>query len=155
MSEKKILLTEDGLKKYQDELEQLKTVKRKEVAERLKEAIGFGDLSENAEYDEAKNLQAQVEERIFKLEQMLKNYEIIEDNTGEHVNIGSKVTIFDEEFQEEVIYTIVGAAEAAPFEGKISNESPVGAALLNAAVGDRVEVEVPDGIAYYKVLAIN
>lgn len=155
MSDKKILLTAEGLKKYQEELETLKTVKRKEVAERLKEAIGFGDLSENAEYDEAKNLQAQVEERIFKLEQMLKNYEIIEDNTGEHINIGSKVKIFDEKYKEELEYVIVGPAEASPFEGRISNESPVGAALINAKVGDRISVEVPTGIMHYKVLAIH
>jgi len=155
MNEKKILLTADGLKKYQDELEMLKTEKRKEVSERLKEAISFGDLSENAEYDAAKNLQAEVEERIFKLEQMLKNYELIQEEKSEQVKIGSKVIIFDEEFEEELEYTIVGATEAAPFEGKISNESPVGSALLEKSVGDMVEVEAPDGVINYKILKIK
>lgn len=154
---KKVVLTVEGLKKIESELEQLKTVRRKEVAERIKTAIAFGDLSENSEYDEAKNEQAQVEERIFKLENMVRNAEIIDDEdiSLEVISVGSKVKVLDMEFDEEVVYSIVGSAEADPYDGKISNESPVGDALLGKEVGEVVEVQVPDGIIKYKVLEIS
>lgn len=154
---KEIILTQEGFDKLEDELELLKTTRRKEVAERLKEAISFGDLSENAEYDEAKKEQAALEERIMVLENMIRNAVIIDENSVDLniVTIGSIVKIFDEEFGEEVEYTIVGSAEADPYEFKISNESPVGRALLNRKVGDKVEVNVPDGIITLEVLEIK
>ncbi|MBC2576681.1 transcription elongation factor GreA [Peptostreptococcus canis] len=154
---KEIILTQEGFDKLEDELELLKTTRRKEVAERLKEAISFGDLSENAEYDEAKKEQAALEERIMVLENMIRNAVIIDENSVDLniVTIGSIVKIFDEEFGEEIEYTIVGSAEADPYEFKISNESPVGRALLNRKVGDKVEVNVPDGIITLEVLEIK
>lgn len=154
---KEIILTQEGFDKLEDELELLKTTRRKEVAERLKEAISFGDLSENAEYDEAKKEQAALEERIMVLENMIRNAVIIDENSVDLniVTIGSIVKIFDEEFREEIEYTIVGSAEADPYEFKISNESPVGRALLNRKVGDKVEVNVPDGIITLEVLEIK
>ena len=140
-----------------EEVEFLKTVRRKEVAERIKVAISFGDLSENAEYDEAKNEQAQVEERIMKLENMIRKAVIIDESQIDLnvVTIGSIVKVNDVEFDEEVEYTIVGSAEADPYDGKISNESPVGRALLGKTVGDEVDVQVPDGIAKFKILEIR
>lgn len=157
MVERSIFLTVDGLKKLEDQLDELKTVQRKEVAERIKQALAFGDISENSEYDEAKNEQAQLEERIAKLEAMLRNAKIIdeEDITTDKVSIGSKVLVKDLEYDEEIEYTIVGVAESDPYEGKISNESPVGSALLGKKSGDTVEVHVPDGIIEYKVLDIT
>lgn len=154
---KKVVLTVEGLRKIEAELEQLKTVRRKEVSQRIKTAIAFGDISENSEYDEAKNEQAQVEERIFKLENMVRNAEIIDDEdiSLEVISVGSKVKVLDMEFDEEVVYSIVGSAEADPYEGKISNESPVGDALLGKEVGEVVEIQVPDGIMKYKVLEIS
>ncbi|MBS4537556.1 transcription elongation factor GreA [Clostridium sp. D2Q-11] len=154
---KEVVLTVEGLKKIESELEQLKTVRRKEVAERIKTAIAFGDISENSEYDEAKNEQAQVEERIFKLENMVRNARVIDDEdiSIESVGVGSKVKVLDLEYDEEVVYSIVGSAEADPYEGKISNESPVGDALLGKKVDDMVEVQVPDGVIKYKVLEIS
>lgn len=132
MTEKEVLLTPHGLKKLETELEQLKIVKRKEIAERIKLAIAFGDISENSEYDEAKNEQAQLEERIAKLETMLRKAKIIDEDeiSVDTVNIGAKVKIRDLEFDEIVEYTIVGSAEADPYELRISNESPVGKNLL-------------------------
>jgi transcription elongation factor GreA len=155
--EKQVILTVDGLKKLENELEELKTVRRKEVAERIKQALAFGDISENAEYDEAKNEQAQLEERIAKLEKMLRNAKVIDDEdiSIDTVSIGSKVTVLDKEFNEEIEYTIVGSAEADPYEGKISNESPVGSALLGKKVGDIVEVQVPDGVIEYEIIKID
>ncbi len=157
MAEKEIFLTVEGLKKIEDELEQLKTVRRKEVAERIKQALAFGDISENSEYDEAKNEQAWVEERIAKLERTLRNARIIEDEdiSVESVSIGSKVTVKDIEFDEELKYTIVGSAEADPYEEKISNESPVGRALIGRKAGEIVEVQVPDGVIKYEILSIS
>ena len=157
MVERSIFLTIDGLKKLENELDELKTIKRKEVAERIKQALAFGDISENSEYDEAKNEQAQLEERIAKLEAMLRNDKIIdeEDITTDKVSIGSKVLVKDLEYDEEIEYTIVGVAESDPYEGKISNESPVGSALLGNKSGDTVEVHVPDGIMEYKVINIT
>jgi len=157
MVERSVFLTVDGLKKLEDELDELKTVRRKEVAERIKQALAFGDISENSEYDEAKNEQAQLEERIVKVEAMLRNAKIIDDEdiTTDRVSIGSKVLVKDLEYDEEIEYTIVGVAESDPYEGKISNESPVGSALLGSKSGDTVEVHVPDGIIKYKVISIT
>ncbi|MDK2800697.1 MAG: transcription elongation factor GreA [Clostridiales bacterium] len=154
---KQVVLTYEGLKKYEQELEYLKTVKRKEVAEKIKQAKAFGDLSENAEYDEAKNEQAQVEVRIIQLEKMLKNAKVIDDEdiNTDIVNIGSKVKVLDIEFDEEVEYTIVGSSEANPSEQKISDESPVGSALLGKKVGEIAEAIVPDGIIKFKILSIS
>ena len=135
----------------------LETVKRKEVAERLKVAISFGDLSENAEYDEAKNEQAKLEEQILKLDEKLRKAVIIDESQIDLdiVMVGSIVKLYDFDFDEEIEYSIVGSAEADPFEGKISNESPVGKALLGARVGETVEVQVPDGVSKFKVLEIR
>ncbi|TCO71333.1 transcription elongation factor GreA [Marinisporobacter balticus] len=157
MSEKEILLTPQGLKKIEDEYEQLKTVRRKEVAGRIKEAIAFGDLSENSEYDEAKNEQAQVEERIAKLEMTLRKARIIDETqiSLDIVNIGTTVKVKDLEFDEIVEYTIVGSAEADPYDAKISNESPVGQGLLGNKVGDVVDIQVPDGTIQYEILEIK
>jgi transcription elongation factor GreA len=154
---KEILLTQEGYQKLEDELELLKTVRRREVAERIKVAISFGDISENAEYDEAKNEQAQVEERILKLEGMLRRAVIIDESKIDLniVTIGSIVKVKDIEFDEEVEYTIVGSAEADPYDGKISNESPVGKSLLGKAMGETVEVQVPDGVAKFEILEIR
>ncbi|WP_293397955.1 transcription elongation factor GreA [Peptoclostridium sp.] len=154
---KEILLTKEGYKKIEDELELLKTVTRKEVAERIKEAISFGDISENAEYDEAKNEQAKVEERILKLENMLRKAKIIkeEDIEADVVTVGSIVKVMDFDFDEEMEYTIVGSAEADPYDNKISNESPVGSALIGMKKGDEIEVSVPDGTARFKILDIR
>lgn len=157
MEEKKELLTQEGYDKLEQELEYLKTVKRKEVAERLKIAIGFGDLSENAEYDEAKNEQAKLEEQIIKLGEKLRNAEVIDESQIDLniVTVGSIVKLYDYDFEEEVEYTIVGSSEADPFDGKISNESPVGKGLLGARVGEELEIQAPDGVVKFKVLEIN
>jgi len=154
---KEIILTQEGFDKLEEELELLKTTRRKEVAERLKVAISFGDLSENAEYDEAKKEQAALEERIIKLENMVRTAVIIDENSVDLdvITIGSIAKIYDEDFDEEVEYSIVGSAEADPYNGKISNESPVGKALLGSKVGDTIEVNVPDGIIKLKVLEIK
>ena len=154
---KEILLTQEGYQKLEDELEILKTVRRREVADRIKVAISFGDISENAEYDEAKNEQAQVEERIIKLESMIRRAVIIDESKIDSnvVTIGSIVKVNDMDFEEEVEYAIVGSAEADPYEGKISNESPVGKALLGRTIGDIVDVQVPDGVAKFEILEIR
>ncbi|MHB1684916.1 MAG: transcription elongation factor GreA [Bacilli bacterium] len=157
MSEKEVLLTPAGLKKLEDELEQLKSVKRREVAERIKVAISYGDISENSEYEDAKNEQAFVEGRIITLEKMLRNARIINEDdvdTGV-VSIGSTVRLRDVAFKEDVEYLIVGSAESDPTDNKISNESPVGKALLGKSVGSLVEVSVPAGTIRYKVLEIR
>ena len=132
MTEKKVVLTYDGLKNMEAELENLKTVRRKDVAEKIKEARGQGDLSENAEYDAAKEEQAEIEARIVQLEKMLRNAEVIDEEEGakDTISLGTTVTVLDVEFDEEMEYTIVGSAEADPMNGRISNESPVGMALL-------------------------
>ena len=157
MVEKQEILTQEGYNKIEEEVEYLKTIKRKEVAERIKVAISFGDLSENAEYDEAKNEQAQVEERIVKLENMLRKAVIIDESQidSNKVTVGSTVKVYDTDFEEEVEYTIVGSAEADPYNGKISNESPVGRAFIGKHKGDEVEVQVPNGIVIYKILDIK
>lgn len=148
-------LTQEGYEKYKAELEKLKTERRAEIAEKIKIARGFGDLSENAEYDEAKNEQATVESRIMELENLLRTAEIVEETSDKEVcHVGSKVKLFDQTFQEEVVYTIVGSAEANPIKGKISNESPVGSAILGRRVGESVEVMTPGGANVFKVLEI-
>ncbi len=155
--EKKIVLTSEGYQKTQEELEYLKVVRRKEVAQKIKEARSQGDLSENAEYDAAKEEQAEIEARIVQLDNMLRNAEVITEdelNSG-HVSLGNTVVLFDEEFQEEVTYTIVGSAEADPANGRISNESPLGLALIGHIMGDIVEVEAPDGTITFKILGIE
>lgn len=154
---KQVLLTEDGLKALEDELEELKTVKRREIAEKIKVALSFGDLSENSEYDEAKNDQAMVEARIVTIENMLKNVKIIDeqDLNTDTINVGAKVRLYDVEFDETCEYKIVGSNEANPDIGKISDESPVGAALLGHKVGDRVEIETPGGTIAYDVVEIS
>ncbi|HSQ33428.1 MAG TPA: transcription elongation factor GreA [Peptostreptococcaceae bacterium] len=157
MEKKEILLTEDGHRRIEEELEFLKAVRRREVAERIKVAISFGDISENAEYDEAKNEQAQLEERIIKLENMLRKAVIIDESKIDinEVTVGSIVKLKDIDFDEDIEYTIVGSAEADPYDFKISNESPVGKTLLGKKVGDVVDVHVPDGIAKFEVLEIR
>ncbi|MCQ2455647.1 MAG: transcription elongation factor GreA [Clostridia bacterium] len=150
-------VTEDGLKKLQDELENLKTVGRADIAEKIKVARGYGDLSENSEYDEAKNEQAKIEARIVEIEAMLKNVEIIADIKGaaKTVMVGTKVKVLDVEFNEECTYKIVGSTEANPMEEKISDESPVGKALLGRKVGEEVVVEAPAGEIKLKILKIS
>lgn len=160
MESKKITLTTDGLKKLEDELEYLKTKKRKEVSEKIKVALGFGDLSENSEYDEAKNEQAQVELRINELENMLKNVEVIgdEDIDRTKVGIGTKVKILDVEFNDEEWYTIVGSTEADPTKDDnktISNECPLFMAMKGKGIGDTAVLETQDGPIEYKILAIE
>lgn len=157
MSDKKYIMTYEGVKKLEEELEYLKTVKRKEITEKIKVALGYGDLSENSEYDEAKNEQAFVEGRIIQLENMLKNATVIDESeiTTDSVSVGSIVKVKDYDFDEEVEYTIVGSAEADPMENKISNESPVGNALLGKEVGEIIEVNVPDGVSKFEILGIR
>ncbi|OQA15118.1 MAG: Transcription elongation factor GreA [bacterium ADurb.Bin363] len=157
MVNKEVVLTYEGLQKLEQELEFLKAVKRREVAERIKQALSFGDISENSEYDEAKNEQAHVEGRIVQLENMLKNAKVIDEDDvkTDVVSIGSKVTILDVEFNEEIEYYIVGSAEANPSQFKISNESPVGSALMGKKKGTVVDVNVPDGIVKFKIINIK
>lgn len=155
--EKKNLLTYAGLKKLEDELQDLKVVRRKEVAEKIKEAREQGDLSENAEYDAAKDEQRDIEARIEEIEKILKNVEVVveEEVDLDQINVGCKVKLYDCEFEEELEYSIVGSTEANSLEGKISNESPMGKALLGARVGDTVNVETQAGEFSYKVLEIQ
>lgn len=154
---KKNILTYEGLKKYEDELEDLKVVKRKEVAQKIKEAREQGDLSENAEYDAAKDEQRDIEARIEELEKLLKNAEVVDEDEVDldKISIGCKIKILDVEFEEELEYKIVGSTEANSLKGKISNESPVGSALIGHKVGDIVEVETQVGVIQYKVLEIQ
>lgn len=153
---KKIILTQEGLQNLEDELQELKVVRRKDVAAKIKEARGQGDLSENAEYDAAKEEQAEIEARIVTIENMLRNAEVIESDThSDTVTIGNKIKLFDNEFEEEIEYSLVGSAESDPLNGKISNESPIGAAILGHKVGDTVNVETPDGTITFKILEIN
>ena len=149
-------MTEDGLKKYEAELEELKTVKRREVSEKIKVALSFGDLSENSEYDEAKNEQAMVEARILELEGILKNVQIINENelSTDVIHIGSKLVLHDLSLDEKATYQIVGSKEANPLENRISDESPVGQALIGHKAGDHVEIETPGGIVAYDVIEI-
>lgn len=157
MAEKQFILTAEGLKKIEQKFDHLKSVRRREVAERIKQAIEFGDISENSEYEDAKNEQAFIEGEIITLEKMLRNSKLIdEDEVGtDVVSIGAIVVLKDLEFGDELEYAIVGSAEADPAELKISNESPVGQAILGQKVGSIVEVNVPAGILKYEVLEIR
>ena len=154
---KEILLTEEGYKKMEAELEKLKTETRAEIAERIKVALGFGDLSENSEYDEAKNAQAENEDKIVELEAKLRFAKIIDDSEidTKKVQVGNTVKVLDMEFDEEVEYTIVGTTEADITQNKISNESPIGSALLGAKKNQTVDVNAPAGIMKYKILQIK
>ncbi len=153
---KQIIVTEEGLKKLNEELDYLKSTKRKEVVEAIRVALSFGDLSENSEYDEAKNEQAKTEARISELEESLKNVKVISDSevNTDVVNVGNKVLVYDVEFEEDVEYTLVGSTEANPLENKISDLSPIGAALLGRAVGDVVDVHTPGGIIKLEIKEI-
>lgn len=153
---KKNILTEEGLKALEDELQDLKVYRRKEVAQKIKEAREQGDLSENAEYDAAKEEQRDIELRIEEIDKILKNAELVIDDDVDSsvINIGCTVRIQDLEFDEEMEYKIVGSTEANSLKGKISNESPVGKALIGAKVGQKVEVETPSGMIAYKILEI-
>ena len=157
MEAKKNILTYEGVKKYEDELQELKVVKRKEVAQKIKEAREQGDLSENAEYDAAKDEQRDIEARIEELEKILKNSEVVveEEVDINVISIGCQIKILDMEYNEELEYKIVGSTEANSLKGKISNESPVGQALLGKKIGDVVEVETQVGVLKYKVLGIE
>ena len=157
MEEKKNILTSEGLKRYEDELHDLKVYKRKEVAQKIKEAREQGDLSENAEYDAAKDEQRDIEARITELENILKNVEVVVEDevSSDKINIGCTVRILDLEYKEEETYKIVGSTEANSLKGKISNESPVGRALIGSQVGDTVSVETPGGLVQYEVLEIS
>ena len=157
MSDKEIILTQDGLKRLEEELENLKSVKRREVAERIKIAIGYGDISENSEYEDAKNEQAFIEGRIITLEKMLRNARIINNDEidTDTVSIGSIVTVEDVEYGDTMEFVIVGTAEADPSQNKIANESPVGKAILGKKKGDIVDVNVPAGIIKYKIVDIK
>ncbi len=155
MKGKKTLLTEEGLKELQDELDDLINVKRPANLKAIKEARALGDLSENADYDAAKNDQAELEGRIKKIEKMLENYEIIEKKSNDKVGLGSTVNIKYIDDDEEDEYVIVGSQEADPFESKISNESPIAIAIMNKKVGDIVEVESPNGAYKIEITAIK
>ncbi len=157
MEEKEVLLTQEGYDKLEKELEYLRTEKRAEIAERIKVALGFGDLSENSEYDEAKNAQASNEIKIAGLETKLRYARIIDESEidTKTVQVGNTVKIKDLEFDEECEYTIVGSTEVDLSQNKISNESPIGAALLGAKKGQEVEVKIPAGIAKYKIISIK
>ena len=157
MATKPVILTTEGHQKLEQELEQLKTVRRKEVSEKIKVALSFGDLSENSEYDEAKNEQAMVEARIAEVEQMLKNASVLDESgiTTDTIGVGSVIKIKHLKLGKEDTYKIVGSTQAAPLQKKISDESPVGKAMLGHHVGDIVDVEAPAGIIQYEVLEIG
>lgn len=157
MEEKKNILTYEGLKKLEDELQDLKVVRRKEIAEKIKEAREQGDLSENAEYDAAKDEQRDIEARIEQIEKILKNAEVVleEEIDLDKINIGCNVGVLDLEYNEEEEYKLVGSSEASSLQNKISNESPIGRALIGARIGDVVTVEAPAGEIKYKVLSIH
>ena len=156
MADKKHILTYAGLKKYEDELQDLKVNRRREIAQKIKEAREQGDLSENAEYDAAKDEQRDIEARIEEIEKILKNAEVGDDEFGAGViNLGSTVTVYDCEFDEELVFKLVGSTEAKSLENKISNEAPLGKALIGKVAGDEVEVETPSGIMKYKVINVT
>jgi len=156
MAEKEVILTSEGLAKLEQELELLKGVKRREVAERIKQAIEFGDISENSEYEDAKNEQAFIEGRIITLEKMLRNAKVIEpvENDSNTVHIGAKIKLKDLEYGDEFEYIVVGPAEADPMNNRISFESPVGKAILGKKENDIVEVTVPAGKLKYKIVKV-
>ena len=157
MEEKEVLLTQEGYDNLEKELEFLKTEKRSEISERIRVALGFGDLSENSEYDEAKNAQAANEIKIAELENKLRYARIIDESEidTKTVQVGNKIKVLDMEFDEELEYTIVGSTEVDLSQNKISNESPIGAALLGAKKNQVVEVNVPAGVMKYKILGIS
>ena len=157
MEAKKNLLTYAGLKKLEDELHDLKVVKRKEVAGKIKEAREQGDLSENAEYDAAKDEQRDIETQIAELEEILKNAEVVQDNNTDKdaIKMESVVKLHDVEYDEDIEYVIVGSSEADSLNNKISNESPLGAAMLGKKVGDTVKVEAPAGVIEYKIISVQ
>ena len=157
MEEKEVLLTQEGYDNLEKELEYLKTEKRTEISERIKVALGFGDLSENSEYDEAKNAQASNEIKIAELENKLRYARIIDESEidTKTVQVGNKVKVLDMEYNEEVEYTIVGSTEVDLSQNKISNESPIGAALLGAKKNQVVEAQTPGGVVKFKILAIK
>lgn len=158
MATKETILTAEGLIKLEDELNNLRTVRRQEVAERLKVAISYGDISENSEYDDAKSEQAFIEGRILELEQMINTATIIDDTANKKkgvVSLGSVVVVKDMETGDEEVYTIVGTTEADPFENRISNESPVGAAILGQKVNTVVQVNTPVGELAYKIVKVD
>ena len=158
MAVKPIILTPEGYKKLEEELRTLKVEGRTEIAEKIKEARSYGDLSENAEYDAAKDAQAAMEQRITTIENMLKNAQIVSESdvSTDIISIGSRVKLYDEEFEEEMEYTIVGSTEANPDEGRISDESPIGSAILGHKVDEIVDVVLPSGeTIQFKVLEIN
>ena len=154
---KEYKLSPERLKELQDEMQYLKSVREKEVAELIKEARSFGDLSENSEYDEAKNEQGKLYSRMAEIEEILSNYVVIEEDAsaGSEVRLGSTVTVLDKEFNEEEVYKIVGSQEADPMNGSISEDSPFGRALLGKNKGDEVTVDAPAGPVYYKVIKIE
>lgn len=155
--EKDVILTLEGKEKLEKELQELKTIRRKEVADRIKQAIDFGDISENSEYDDAKNEQAFIEGRIQELDMMLRNVKIIDEEILEKgvISIGSTVTVKDIEFDETETYRIVGTVEADPMQNKISNESPVGASLLGKKAGQTVNVLTPAGMIQYEIIEVH
>lgn len=157
MGDKEVLLTQEGFENLEKELEYLKTEKRAEIAERIKVALGFGDLSENSEYDEAKSAQAANEDKIAELENKVRYAKIIDESEidTKTVQVGNTVKLWDEEFEEEVSYTIVGSTEADLLQNRISNESPIGAALLGQKKNQVVEVQAPSGVMKYKILSIT
>jgi transcription elongation factor GreA len=157
MDNSELLLTKDGLEKLENELNHLRTVKRKEVAARIKDAISFGDITDNSEYEDAKNEQAFIEGRIITLEKMLRRARLLEkeDNGDYHVTLGSTVILKDIDHDKNYEYTIVSTAEADPTEKKISNESPVGKAIMGLSAGDQVEVKVPAGTFKYRIESIS
>ncbi|MBQ8534024.1 MAG: transcription elongation factor GreA [Clostridia bacterium] len=156
MAQQQFILTEEGLKKYEEELEFLTTVKRKEISEKIKVALSFGDLSENSEYDEAKNDQAKLEARIAEIEVMLKNAKLVsdEDKKVGTVHIGSRVILQDIEYKENMEVMLVGSREANPDEGKLSDESPIGRAIIGKKQGAKVEVDAPAGKLQFKIVKI-
>lgn len=156
-SNEELLLTKDGLEKLENELSHLRTVKRKEIAARIKEAISYGDITDNSEYEDAKNEQAFIEGRIITLEKMLRRARLLEkdENSGSLISLGSTVTLRDLNLNQDYEYTIVSTAEADPAEKKISNESPVGKAILGLTVGEQVEVKAPAGTFSYRIEAIS
>ena len=157
MEEKEVILTQEGYNNLEKELEHLRTEKRAEIAERIKTALGFGDLSENSEYDEAKTAQTENEIKIAELESKLRHAKIIDekDIDTKTIQIGNKVKLYDVEFEEEVEYTIVGSTEVNLAENKISNESPLGKGLIGAKKGETIEIEAPEGIIRYEILSIK
>jgi transcription elongation factor GreA len=157
MGDKEVILTQEGFENLEKELEYLKTEKRAEIAERIKVALGFGDLSENSEYDEAKSAQAANEDKIAELENKVRYAKIIDDSEidTKTVQVGNTVKLWDEEFDEEVVYTIVGSTEADLLQNRISNESPIGMALLGSKKNQIVEVQAPAGVTKYKILSIT